>query len=134
MENGMRVVLETLGDQIASLKSHLNWANTKLKDAEDTLAKKREEVYGLRKKVEELESENATLKVNEKTFTQVMDLVNALEAAGFSMTDIMDDLLRNPAFSEALNKPLEFGKFDIPSVKTESEIKTGIATAKGSNT
>lgn len=123
MENGMRVVLEALGDQIANLKTHLNWANTKLKDAEDTLAKKREEVYGLRKKVEELESENATLKVNEKTFEQVMDLINTLEAAGFSMTDIMDDLLRNPAFSEALNKPFEFRKVDIPSVKTESEGK-----------
>lgn len=126
MENGMRVVLETLGDQIASLKSHLNWTNTKLKDAEDTLAKKREEVYGLRKKVEELESENATLKVNEKTFTQVMDLVNALEDAGYNMSDFMKDLVSNPAFSQALNNQVTVNEPEISGVKFESKEKGSV--------
>lgn len=126
MENGMRVVLETLGDQIANLKSHLNWANTKLKDAEDALAKKREEVYGLRKKVEELESENATLKVNEKTFVQVMDLVNALEEAGYNMSDFMKDLVRNPAFSQALNNQVTVNEPEISGVKFESKEKGSV--------
>lgn len=126
MENGMRVVLETLGDQIANLKSHLNWANTKLKDAEDTLAKKREEVYGLRKKVEELESENATLKVNEKTFAQVMDLVNALEDAGYNMSDFMKDLVSNPAFSQALNNQVTVNEPEISGVKLESKEKGSV--------
>lgn len=126
MENGMRVVLETLGDQIANLKSHLNWANTKLKDAEDALAKKREEVYGLRKKVEELESENATLKVNEKTFAQVMDLVNALEEAGYNMSDFMKDLVSNPAFSQALNNQVTVNEPEISGVKFESKEKGSV--------
>lgn len=123
MENGMRVAIETLGDQIASLKSTMDYYKRKHEEYQKLYEQKVMESIDLKKKASSIEEENTKLKAEVESLKGVVDLVRTLEEAGYNMTTLVSDLIQNPAFCQAINNPANMPDniLDSLGVKMESE-------------
>nr|WP_319776007.1 hypothetical protein [uncultured Sphaerochaeta sp.] len=71
MENGMRVVLETLGNEISSLKASTDWRDSKIKTLEKSLESAEKERKEKSAEVDELLTEIDRLRQENKSLRNV---------------------------------------------------------------